>query len=325
VHKYYTFNYPSATPGGATLLTGIRGIKHHPGEVYISGFYVFPGGVPVIPFVYKGTYLGEGSWNVLNYPSSPGITVTSTNLYGPNNGSESTLQVVGNYKTQETGAATLGCLYEGSLDGSGTWTTLIPSSSEPVLNTIAHSTMGGLVVGNYDTADLVGRAFIYDIQRSLYHEIIKTGAKGITAYGIWYNKDHSYTICGGYSDVDGSLSIGSAYLVDWNNATLTLSNWRTYAYGNDPAGAIITHFDGITGSGCGGYNLTGDWLSIDRVERAFFCEIEKGKARWSLVSYPGLTTTSGNSVYKKTVIGSYMSEIDETINGYISMSTNLSH
>jgi hypothetical protein len=49
---YYTFNYPASTPGGDTFLTGIRKVKRHPREVYISGFYNSPNGGEVIPFVY---------------------------------------------------------------------------------------------------------------------------------------------------------------------------------------------------------------------------------------------------------------------------------
>lgn len=113
--KYYTFNYPSPVPGGNTLLTGIRGTKSDPDKVYISGFYKYPGGMPVIPFVYKGHLSGKDTWNILNYPSSSGVTVVETNLYGPNNGPGSDIQVVGNYTTVETGTSTIGCLYEGPL------------------------------------------------------------------------------------------------------------------------------------------------------------------------------------------------------------------
>ena len=316
--KYYTFNYPSSVPGGNTLLTGIRGTKSNPDKVYISGFYKYPGGMPVIPFVYKGRLSGKGTWNILNYPSSPGVTVVETNLYGPNNGRGSDIQVVGNYTTEETGTAAIGCLYEGPLYGSGTWTTLIPTSSVPVLNTIAHSTMGGLVVGNYDTQLDEGKAFIYDIKT--YHDIIKPGAKSITAYGIWHNGGDCYTICGGYSDADSIAGFEAGYLVDWNNKCQKFSNWRTYHYNNAPIRSLITHFDGITSDGHGGYNLTGDWLGVgeEGPELGFFCHIKKNRAKWSPVSFPGQLATSGNSVYKKVVIGVYTSPGDE-INGYISL------
>jgi hypothetical protein len=301
-------------------LTGIRRTKNDPKEVYISGFYNCPDGECVIPFVYKGRLSGNGTWHVLNYPSSPGKTVSATNLYGPNNGIKSDIQVVGNYTTEQTGTSTIGCLYEGPLDGSGLWTTLVPTSTEPVLNTIAHSTMGGLVVGNYNTQLHHSKAFIYDIKHGIYFDMIKPGAQSITAYGIWHNGGDSYTICGGYSDFNVISGIGSAYLVDWNNKIRRLSNWRSYNYDNDPIKAIETHFDGITGNRCGGYNLTGDWVGVkDGPELGFFCQTKGNKAKWSSVSFPGPNLTSGNSVYKKVVIGVYTSEVDGTVNGFISV------
>ncbi len=320
IRKYFIFNFPSTEPGGQTLLTGIREVDHKQNQVFISGFYNAPDGVTVIPFVYKGSLAGEGTWNILNYPSSPGTTVNLTNLYGPNNGPKSTIQVVGNYTTVETGSKKIGCLYEGPLNGSGKWTSLIPTSKKPVLDTIAHSTMGGLVVGNYNTQEKISQAFIYEIKTGKYYRIIKPKAKDITAYGIWHNGGHSYTICGGYSNLNATTGVGSAYLVDWDNKTKKFSNWRSYDYGNDPVNAIVTHFDGITSNGCGGYNLTGDWTALDHpIEQGFYCEIKRKHAKWFLVSYPGRTITSGNSIYKKAVIGSYANLEDFSVNGYISI------
>ncbi len=320
--KYYTFNYPSSQEGGKTLLTGIREVKNSKNKYYISGFYTCPNGTCVQSFIYKGRLSGKGSWHVLNYPSSSGVTVTSTNLYGPNNGTKSNIQVVGNYTTEETDTSTIGCLYEGPLDGSGTWTTLIPTSTQPVLNTIAHSTMGNLVVGNYDTQLDEGKAFIYDIETHQYYDIIKPGAVSITAYGIWHNGGSSYTICGGYSNADTESGIDSGYLVDWNRKKHTFSNWRSYNYKNDPVMAVITHFDGITSDGHGGYNLTGDWASArNGIEGGFFCHVPKHnkEAKWSPVSFPNQIGTSGNSVAKKAVIGVYTAAEDNSINGFISV------
>jgi hypothetical protein len=315
--QYFTFNYPA--PGGDTFLTGIRRAKSSAEIVYISG--VYRNGSNSIGFVYKGDLFGNGKWHELNYPSSPGVTVTSTSLYGPNNGKGNHIQVVGNYNTAETGQAALGCLYEGPLDGSGKWTTLIPFFSQPTINTIAHSTMGGFVVGNYDTELIAGKAFLYDIERKKYYDIVKPGAISITAYGIWHNGGDSYTICGGYSEALFP-DFESGYLVDWNKKTKKFHNWRSYNYNNDPVRAIVTHFDGITSDGEGGYYLTGDWIGIERgPEGGFFCHVKKGsknRARWSPIQFPDHPITSGNSIYKKVVIGVYTSVEDQRVNGYIS-------
>lgn len=334
MRKYHTFNYPLQTNGGKTLLTGIRGVNNS-NKVYISGFYKYPDNSNVDAFVFKGKLNSQDLkdqdlWYVLSYPSSINKTVTTTNLYGPNNGENGKIQVVGNYTTKETGNSTIGCLYEGYLSGKGQWTTLIPkfsSESEPTLNTIAHSTNGNLVVGNYDTELIQAKAFIYDILKKKYYDIIKPNAKSITAYGIWYNGDNTYTICGGYSDLDTESGIDSGYLVDWNNVTLEFSNWKSYSYNNQPKNAIVTHFDGITDDGCGGYNLTGDWIGIEEnsSKLGFFANVKRNKygkfkrATWSEVSFPGKTTlTSGNSVFQNVVIGVYTVPQKDSINGYIS-------
>lgn len=373
---YKTLNFPSAVPGSKTLLTGIRGVigresgesgESHKDKVYISGWYQPPESVDstnesevekvtkvtkVTSFIYKGCLHGKGKWYELNYPSSPGRTVQTTNLYGPNNGVKpKEIEVVGNYSTVETGKSLLGCLYEGPLDGSGKWTTIIPKSllsssknkskdksKDKILNTICHSTHGGLVVGNYDTIKIQGKAFIYDIENKQYYNIDKKGAKSITAYGIWHNGcrlDNSdyYTICGGYSDLDHKSGLSSAYLVNWNNKTKKLENWRSYSYNNDPAKSIITHFNGITRDSGNGFNLTGDSIGIDESSIAFFAHIpnvifvrgsrvkHNPQPEWSEISYPTANAdakTSGNSVYKAVVIGVYPTSKDKMVNGYIS-------
>jgi hypothetical protein len=328
--KYYTFNYPILVPGGKTLLTGIRG---NSSNYYITGFYKYPNNdQQPVSFLYKGQLNGNGTWNILNYPSIDGQTVTSTNLYGPNILADDFVRIVGNYTiNQESGA--FGCIYEGLLDGYGIWITLNPPSEYPVLNTIAHSNMGNFVVGNYDTTLKLGKAFIYDVVTGVYYDIVKKGAISITAYGIWHNGGDSYTICGGFSDIH-SGNIGAAYLVDWikapllNNSTYKFSGWREYTYGCLPKRSFVTHFNGITSDGCGGYNLTGDQLSShDNTKAGFFANVKRksnGKlaksAKWESISYPRAFITSGNSVDKDIVIGVYKStESGQDIDGFISI------
>ncbi len=149
----------------------------------------------------------------------------------------------------------------------------------------------------------------------------------ITAYGIWYNGCDSYTICGGYKPQAGLGFAETAYLVDWNNNTRKLSNWRSYHYDNNPFRARITHFDGITGNGPRGYNLTGDWLGfgLGGSELGFFASVKRDKctrkfkkAKWVPIKFPLKdSVTSGNSVYEKTVIGVYTTPVG--VNGYISI------
>ncbi len=322
--KYKTFNYPHSITGDKTLLTGIRGVDDSK-KVYISGFYVPTDPANTTSFVYKGCSCGKGHFHNLNYPPVNDVA-TITNLYGPNNGQcENSINVVGNY-TIEGVTGAFGCLYQGDLNGCGTWTTITPSSlcTSPVANTICHSTMGNLVVGNFDTDVVQGNAFIYNFKTKQYYNISNPDAVSITAYGIWYNGCHSYTICGGYTTAN-LANVG--YVVDFNNEFHTFSNWQIYHFNNDSVAAKITHFDGIT-KGCkdNKYNLTGDWLGISDVdELGFFATIKRNCdgtfnniAKWSSVTYPNATVTSGNSVYNNIVIGVYANLGDNSVNGYVS-------
>lgn len=347
---YLTFNYPGYVPGSKTLLTGIRGNGK---TLYITGFYEPPES-RTISFLYKGDLRGttgicsNNSWNKLDYPESK-----ATNLYGPLILDCDNVRAVGNYTKEETDdkddkvistgnsgailgkeSVTIGCMYEGKLDGSGKWTILTPTSD--TINTIAHSTMGDLVVGNYDTILIQshgtrsdnplslsqGKAFIYDVKTKKFYNIEKEGTKSITAYGIWHNGGNSYTICGGlsYDNPDDKLDTG--YLVDWNNKTHEFSNWRDYYYADDKIKSLVTHFDGITSDGNGGYNLTGDAITLSEGTIAFFVNINKFNDRiWQEIEFPESMGTSGNSVYKDIVIGVYKDTDDDaaTVNGYISI------
>jgi len=311
---YRTFNYPNSKSGDKTLLTGIRRVRKS-SKLYISGFYV-PAQGTTTAFVYKGCLCGKGEFYNLNYP----LANTVTNLYGPNNGADGdNIQVVGNY-TNSNGI--FGCLYQGPLNGSGNWITITPTNA---INTICHSTMGNLVVGNYDTASdtTTSKAFIYDIKTGAYYNIINPNAVGISAYGIWYNHcEKNYTICGGYTTTGNNF----AYVVDWDNNTHLLGNWQIYSFDNNPVKSLDTHFNGITGRKCGGYNLTGDWIgiSLPSNELGFFATVERKKngqfrekAKWSSVSYPKQLATSGNSVCDDIVIGVYTSIVND-VNGYVS-------
>jgi len=329
--EYSTLNYASAVSGSSTYLTGIRGVTDSE-HVYISGIYTPPGDTVnsgAQGLLYTGPILGGGTWQVLNYPSSSGLTVTSTALYGPNNGtSTGNIQIVGSYTTSQTGGNDLGLLYQGPTDGSGTWATLNPQSLEerPVINTIAHSTMGGLVVGNYDTDLESGKAFIYNIATNTYFELSKPNAVSITAYGIWYNGNTIYTIAGGYSDVDHE-GLDIAYLVDWDTKFNTASNWTSYTYNNQPS--VLTHFEGITTDGEGGYNLVADWGALDEngdpigAAGAAFVNVPRtdtngfGTATWTDFSYPGSSITSGNTVYTNHALGIYKTPGSEIANGYV--------
>ena len=324
--KYITFNYPNATSNSETLLTGIRSVRNSCKDVYISGFYKENGGI-VTAFVYKGNLKGEGTFHNLNVPSSPGKVVIATSLYGPNNSFNDNIQVVGNYLVSGGSSGPIGTIYEGNIDGSGSWTDIIPPNS---IYTIVHSTMGNLAVGNYTTNELF-KGFIYDIRRKTYTDLILPVDNVITstAYGIWSNDSDRkngcgcYTIAGGFT-VEGSTR-GRSYIIDYCKTKGKFSNFTAYDYNNDSS-TIETHFNGITGNGECGYNLTGDQISIEATPGlGFFAKVKRehkgfSKAKWSDVHFPGSLITSGNSVDEDTVIGVYTTGPPGTqVNGYVSI------
>jgi subtilase-type serine protease len=179
------------------------------------------------------------------------------------------------------------------------------------------------VVGNFDTNLATGRAFVYDIDNNSWVELVKPGAVSITAYGIWYNGGTQYTIAGGYSNANLS-GIDHGYLVNWDSATQTPSDWTSYDYNNSRIGIAISHFNGITGDGRGGFYLTGDWVGVLPPEvGAFFAHVFRvpGRsfsiAQWTQIAYPSAQVTSGNTVFENNVLGVYTVSGSSVVNGYV--------
>lgn len=309
---YLPFDYPNAETGSKTTLTGIR-YKYH--QYYITGNYTSNGSS--LAFLYIGDLTGrpndENIFYQLNYPGAQ-----TTALYGPDVLSRNLIRVVGNY-TDAKGAPNA-CVYTGAPDGTGKWISLTPDVD--CIHSIAHSTSHHLVVGNYLLkSSPLNRAYIYDTRSQKYHRIRKPKAVYITAYGIWYNGDGLYTICGGYSNANITSKIDSGYLVDWDGHEL--SNWRSYEYDDQ---ALITHFDGISADH-GGYELTGQAVVLhDNVEKsqAFVAKVRRHRngtftsARWEAIEYPDSDLTTGNSIAHNVVIGvTVLSEDPDTVHGYL--------
>lgn len=274
-----------------------------------------------------------------------GKMVTSSLFYGPDTPffnpriAAGKVRAVGSYRYagDPRGNVDHGVLYEGPPDGSGTyWKTIdMPDDKAGgvVRNTIPHSTMGELIVGNYDLAGLdAGKfnAFIYHFETGKYQQLklllkLESGivAELITAYGIWQNGrgSTSYTIAGGLYDGNSSgLNVG--FLVDYDSDTLQTSNLKMFSYDN--ASDLITHFEGITDVGEGTtqfgprrYSLaaTGDQDTANR--GAAFAVVERlsdgsfGPAEWDRVQATSSGITTGNTVLTHNLFGIY-----ETGNGF---------
>jgi hypothetical protein len=254
-------------------------------------------------------------------PNIPGKTVTSSLFYGPDTPffnpsiKAGNVRAVGTYRydTDPQENVDHGVLYEGPLDGSGSWTTIdMPAvGGATVRNTIPHSTMGELIVGNYDLKGAEPgkfNAFIYNINTGVFQPLMLGSAKLVTAYGIWQNgrDSTSYTIAGGLDDGSG-LNVG--YLVDYDSRTSMTSNLRTFRYDNAPD--LITHFEGVTQFGPHHYSLaaTGDQDKENR--GAAFAVVERnpdgsfGEAEWQRVQPPSSGISTGNTVLTNNLFGIY--------------------
>ena len=167
-------------------------------------------------------------------PTIPGVTsVTSSALYGPNtpmfNPSSipaNNITAVGSYVAAGS-SYQHGMVYKGPVDGTGTYTPFVApgNGKDTVGDTIAHSTMGNLIVGNFDYQSDPARlhGFIYDTSsgqppNAENFTTVDRGRFSTTIYGIWQNgggSSTSYTIVGGFSHVANG---GRAFIENYTPA-----------------------------------------------------------------------------------------------------------
>ncbi|WP_246251968.1 autotransporter domain-containing protein [Ancylobacter pratisalsi] len=280
-----------------TFLTGIRGDN-------IVGNYTIPGTTGTGGLYYNMTTqtwspMPEATANGANFPGAIG-----SSPYGPNFGNpDGILRVVGSYQTATSAPYDLSYLYDAAAAPGQQITTLIYPDSG-TLYTIAHSTFGNQVVGNYDTQLATGNAFIYNIDTGTYVTNNIPGAISTTAYGIYGDK-----IAGGYGEVmvDGVIHAEHGYIYDQ-----TTGDYVTY----DHPGAVATHFEGITGAGRSGeYNLVTNWVTADGTVHPAVMHVDAlGVATWYEIDIPGAVVSS-NSAYGENVVGIYVDS--NGINGYL--------
>ena len=280
-----------------------------------SGQYLMVGTSGVNGLLYEGSISGVvGTSYVVNYPGA-----ASTSVYGPDLLEGGRLRLVGSYKAGND--TVQGFLFEGTtadLAQSANFRTIDYPGAK---FTYVHSTMGGLAVGNADgpVANLpigTGHAFLYDVaQDKLLPDIIYPGSTSTTAYGIWHNGLTSYTIVGGYSTLlNSSGDVSNGYMVDYDSATGTYTNWTSFAYPNGPIGRdFITHFEGVSSTESGVYTLNADsiqagsanpaqgsWVTVRRnPDRSF------GPGVWVDLNDPSAepSISSSNSVAGNQVVG----------------------
>ncbi|MEP9389001.1 autotransporter domain-containing protein [Mesorhizobium sp. KR9-304] len=282
-----------------TFLTGIRGDN-------IVGNYTIPEAGTTGGLYYN---LTSGLWSAMpvatpNGANYPGATGSSP--YGPSFGNPGgVLRVVGSYLTAESNGYDLSYLYDAAAAPGEELTTLVYPDAG-TLYTIAHSTFGNQLVGNYDTQLATGNAFIYNIDTEQYVTNNKPGAISTTAYGIYGDK-----IAGGFTEaaIGGGLSPQHGYIYDQVNDTFT-------TYDHPGLGVVATHFEGITGGGQPNtYNLVVNWVTDDEVVHPGVMHLnEFGIATWYEIEIPG-TVVSSNSAYGDKVVGIYTDA--DGVHGYV--------
>ncbi|MFM8497367.1 MAG: hypothetical protein ACKOEM_17865, partial [Planctomycetia bacterium] len=304
--------------------TGIRGLES--GEYLITGS-TESGGV-TSGLLYVGPLDGDGgAAYAINYPGGAG---TATSVYGPDDLGGGNVLLVGTYVLagDETryGFAFRGNLATMAADAAN------PANYETIWNgsefNYLHSTMGGLAVGNYiasSSSTEAGRAYIYDFDTEQFTDIVFPGTLSNTAYGIWDNGDGSYTIAGGFSELpvnnadDRLRPIGMASLVDYDRASGTFSNWRSYSYQSPDQATVGTHFMGISSVEKGVYTLSGSaFVSGEIVSSGLATVVRQsggsfGDMAWVDLAPPESATgvdglPSANSVYGNVVVGIVLGE-----------------
>ena len=139
------------------FVTGVRGLSS--GEVVLSGTAVGEGVQNALIYTGSISPTNPSGVHILT-PAFAGQTVTGAAFYGPDTFAfnpslgAGNIRAVGSYTYADSGERNHGLLYQGPPSGGGTWTQIdVPRrvvGGKVVENTLAHSTMGDLVVGNYD-------------------------------------------------------------------------------------------------------------------------------------------------------------------------------
>ena len=203
-------------------------------------------------FLFRGR-LARAAGAAVSVLRPPFRQVTSATFYGPNTHlfnpraiPRGDIRAVGSYVSSAAprGVHDQGMIYLGPLSGrGGSWRSIdVPAygrhvtghvracpRSRPrcfVMDTIAHSTMGDLVVGNYDLKPSVhgglvsGNAFIYNITKRQWTLIQMHGSLSTktSLYGIWQDGGPGsphYTLAGGSS----ARGLQRGFLINYNERT----------------------------------------------------------------------------------------------------------
>jgi parallel beta-helix repeat protein len=313
-----------------------------------AGEYMLTGTSGSNGLLYIGTIDGDsGTSYLINYPGA-----SETTVYGPDNLGNGNLRLVGTYRTNGSSVVN-SFLFEGTtsdLANPANYRTINFSGAE---YNYAHSTAGGLVVGNYDNppdhgmGNLPygpGNAFIYDIAADEFLEnIVYPGSQSNSVYGVWHNEGTKYTFVGGYSNGfvatfdDPEQPLDTAYMVDFDSSTGEFSNWASFNY---PGGTdYVTHFEGISSVEKGVYTLAA--VSVDSGssgdQQGSFVTVRRnadgsfGEAEWVVLDDPSFPdgdlmadSVYGNQMVGIVIDGATITSYQATINSSFQLSNVIS-
>ena len=349
--------------GTGDAVTGVRGSSN--GRVVLTGGAQTGNGTEAVPFLYRGrpTRAATGAAVTVLTPPFPGVTTAmfygpDTHTFNPSAIPSGQVRAVGSYESSSAppGVRNQGMIYLGPVGGAGgSWTSIdVPGygihtfghvracprgrANCYVMDTIPHSTMGDLAVGNYDLNPtrhhpVSGNAFIYNLIRHRWTLLQMKGSLSTqtTLYGIWQdggNKSDNYTLAGG-SSASGSQM---GFLMSYNDRTGKVGRPRYYSYGNAPA--KYTHFEGITAVP-GGFNIVAE-SSAQSSSLAFIPFNARtrtyGTARWypvhvaaSPLCASGCSFISGDTVYQNRAMGLYIPASSTKANTYLAPVTADKH
>jgi hypothetical protein len=329
--------------------TGVRGSGGD--GVVLTG--LIPGSSGSAAFLFRGR-LARAAGAAVSVLHPAFRQVTSAAFYGPNTHlfnpraiPRGQIRAVGSYVSSAApqGVHNQGMIYLGPLSGrGGSWKSIdVPAYGRHVtghvracprsrrgcrvLDTIPHSTMGNLVVGNYNLNRTVrggllsGNAFIYNITKRQWTLLRLHGSLSTksTFYGIWQDggpRSPRYTVVGGSSARGGQRG----FLINYNERTGAFGRPAFYTYNNKPA--IFTHFEGITAVR-GGFNLVG--MSTGRSPSLVFIPVRGGsfgRARWHQANVGGsglcpCTAVTGNTVWRNHIMGLYIPKSSSATHTYL--------
>lgn len=323
-NSYFGMSENQATYASAFqtfAVTGVRG--EYNGNVVLTGSQpITTAGVTTLT---ASLYSGPLQDTALGHlyaltPVIAGQTITSSNFYGPNTsvfdpsiGRGNVIAVGSFVSSTSTNVHDQGMIYQGPVSGGGSWTPInVPSSSvggASVYNTIPHSVMGDIVVGNYDLLGVPksGNAFIYNKATNswtIMDQAFGGTQQATTLYGVWQNGvgSTSYTVIGG-SDHGGAIQQG--FIADYNSLTGQLSHITYLPAYNDSQD--YSHFEGITAIP-GGYNLSATtpngpaYVTVTRNADGSFGT----SPQWTDTNMPGAKIRSGDSIYQNFNMGVYV-------------------